>query len=432
MSNTLIPDSSSDVKSTLTSNWLMQRGWASVLGIGAFLGVGIAVQIAGSAAIAALLIAAIATIGAELNAAQMAASRAPDRQGDRGLNLSASSPWLSFIANWALLLAKLTTAAIAASGFAGYLLSLLGQPNLFWLMPIALLLVAIVSAVFVIKLPPAKISQPILLVILLLLLLFFLGTGLKSFSGGQFLFNFSRSLSSVHETSWVTCLQASALMFFAYTEHQRLPPFRRTASQPFLKAGIMLLTMALYVSLAVVGITQVGSPAFGEAAESLAPLAIALRQSGSDGTQIVASGAVVVLGGIVANLVLEAAKTLRTMARQQDAPQIFARSNFAASKATVAVGGAIVGLILTLEVETLWSFGAFAALLSAIMTHLEVLSLPAARRIYPRLWTGISLVICLFLAFWITPKVWLVSLGLAVVGLVWRGINQWVKQQSEG
>ena len=417
MSNTLIPDPSADVKSRLTSQWLMQRGWASVLGVGAFLGVGIAVQMAGSAAIAALLIAAIAAIGAELNAAQLAA-----------IPSLASSPWLNFTANWALLLAKMITAAIAASGFAGYLLSLLGQPNLSWLMPIALLWVAIVSALFAIKLPPAKIAQPILLIILLLLLLFFLGAGWKGSLDSQ-LSPISQAVRS--SASSVTCLQASALMFFAYTDSQRLPPFHQRQQSDRIKAAMTLLMMGLYVCIAWVGMSQMGAQAFGEAAGTNAPLAIALRLSGLvSSSQLVAVGAVVGLGGIVANLVLEAAKTLQGMARQQDAPQLFTRS--ASPIATVAVGGAIVCLILTSEVETLWSFGAFAALLYAIIVHLAALKLSASQRIYPRLLTGISFSLCLFLAFWINPKVWLVSLGLAAVGLVWRGINQWVKQQSDG
>ena len=417
MSNTLIPDPSADVKSTLTSQWLMQRGWASVLGIGAFLGIGIAVEMAGSAAIAALPIAAIAAIGAELNAAQLAA-----------IPSSASSPWLNFTANWALLLAKMITAAIAASGFAGYLLNLLGQPNLSWLMPIALLWVAVLTTLFAIKLPPAKISQPILLAILLLLLLFFLGAGWKGSLESPLLPSFSQAVRS--SASFGICLQASALMFFAYPDSQRLPPFHQRPQSDRIKAAMTLLTMGLYLSIAWVGISQMGSQAFGEAAGTNAPLAIALRLSGLvSSSQLVAVGAVVVLGGIVANLVLEAAKTLQGIARQQDAPQLFARSS---PIATVAVGGAIVCLILTSEVETLWSFGAFAALLYAIIAHLAVLNLSASQRIYPRLLTGISFSLCLFLAFWINPNVWLVSLGLAAVGLVWRGINQWVKQQSEG
>ena len=416
MSNTLLPDSSTDVKSRLTSQWLMQRGWASVSGVGAFLGVGVAVQIAGSAAIAALPIAAIAAIGAELNATQLAA-----------IPSLASSPWLNFTANWALLLAKMITAAIGASGFAGYLLSLLGQPNLFWLMPIALLWVAIVSAIVAIKLPPAKISQPILLAILLLLLLLFLGAGWKGLLDSQLL-PVSRSVRS--SASFGTCLQASALMFFAYTDSQRLPPFHQRPQSDRIKAAMTLLTMGLYVCIAWIGINQMGSQAFGEAAGTNAPLAIALRLSGLvSSSQLVAVGAAVVLGGIVANLVLEAVKTLQGMARQQDAPQLFARSS---PIATVAVGGAIVCLILTSEVETLWSFGAFAALLYAIIAHLAVLNLSASQRIYPRLLSGISFSLYLFLAFWLNPNVWLVSLGLAAVGLVWRGINQWVKQQSDG
>ena len=433
MSNILLPGSSSDVKLTSIAPWLMQRGLASVLGTGMFVGVGIIVNVAGTTAIAAIPMAAIAALCTELNAAQLATLEHYQGSRDRGFN-----PWLGFTADWALLLSKLATAAIAASGFAGYLLNLFGQSNLFWLMPIALLLVVILTALFLARLPAAKVSQPILLAIVLVLVFFFLEASLKSLPNSHFGLRFpvapsSFSLATFSPKALSSFLQASALMFFAYTESRRLPTVHPSVPMrpPLLKAGTTLLTMLLYLSIAIVGIGTVGSQAFGEAADSLAPLAIVLRQIRQvSSSQLVAAGAAVVLCGIVANLMLEAARSLQAMAQQQDAPDRFARFNTMGSPsvAVAAVGGAIVCLILMLEVDTLWAFGAFAALLSAVLTHLTVLNLSATRR--SRLFTGISLGICLLLAFWINPKVWLVSLALAVVGLIWRGINEWVKQQS--
>ena len=436
MSNTLIPGSSSDVKLTSIAPWLMQRGLASVLGTGMLVGVGMIVNVAGATAIAAIPMAAIAVLCTELNAAQLATLQIEHYQGGeyRGSSERGFNPWLGFTADWALLLAKLATAAIAASGFAGYLLNLFGQSNLFWLMPIALLLIASLTALFLARLPAAKASQPILLAIVLMLLFFFLESSLKSLSNNQFglrfpVASFSFSSATFSPKALSSFLQASALMFFAYTESRRLPPHPSVPIRYPLKAGTTLLTMLLYLSITIVGIGTVGSQAFGEAADSLAPLAIALRQMGQvSSAQLVAAGAAVILCGIVANLMLEAARSLQAMAQQQDAPDRLARFNAMGSPsvAVAAVGGAIVCLILMLEVETLWAFGAFAALLYAVLTHLTVLNLSATRRLF----TGISLGICLLLAFWINPKVWLVSLALAVVGLIWRGINEWVKQQT--
>ena len=431
MSNTLLPGSSSDVKLTSIVPWLRQRGLASVLGTGMLVGVGMIVNVAGATAIAAIPMAAIAALCTELNAAQLATLQVEQYQGSRG----GFNPWLGFTADWALLLAKLATAAIAASGFAGYLLNLFGQSNLFWLMPIALLLVVSLTALFLTKLPAAKVSQPILLAIVLVLGFFFLEASLKSLPNNHFGLRFPVASSSLSSTTFApkalpNFLQASALMFFAYTESRRLPPIHSSVLMRHpLKAGTTLLTMVLYLSIAVVGIGTVGSQAFGEAADSLAPLAIVLRQMRQvSSSQLVAAGAAVVLCGIVANLILEAARSLQAMAQQQDAPDRFARFNAMGSPsvAVAAVGGAIVCLILLLEVETLWAFGAFAALLSAVLTHLTVLNLSPTRRLF----TIISLGICLLLAFWINLKVWLVSLGFAVVGLIWRGINEWVKQQT--
>ena len=49
-----------------------------------------------------------------------------------------------------------------------------------------------------------------------------------------------------------------------------------------------------------------------------------------------------------------------------------------------------------------------------------VLRLPVENRLYPRAFSYIGLVLCLSLAFWVEPKVWLTGLILIFAGFVWR------------
>ncbi|MBD3884338.1 APC family permease [Phormidium tenue FACHB-886] len=422
MPETLSPNSS-NLKST-GKPWqrVVQREFP--LGIGAFIGVGTAVNLAGSGALAALIVAAIAALWADLNAAQLTA--APLSAADRF-----SSPWLGFTANWALLLAKATAAAVAALGFAGYLLHALGQANVLWLVPIALCLTAGSAFLLYLRLLPAKLFQILLLAVTLLVLLFCFGIGLlKVLPNSESLSRFTPASSS----SIANMLQASALLFFAYAGHPSPHP-DRSGNDGAVKTTVWvkLLTLLLYLGAAGLGIGAIGAQAFGDAADTyVSSLAVALQQiSGSGSSRLVATGAAVVLAGVVFNLSLQAARLLQMMAQQQDVPRLLARGTGTPIAAIVAVGGTIACLMLMADIQTLWSFGAFASLLYAILVHLAVLKLPGEQRSYPRVFTGISLGVCLFLAVWISFKIWLISLGLIGVGLVWRGINQWVKEQSQ-
>lgn len=423
MPETLSPNPSSNLKPA-GKPWqqVVQREFA--LGIGAFVGVGIAVNLAGSGAIVALIVAAIAALWADLNAAQLAA--APLSAVDRF-----SSPWLRFTANWALLLAKATAAAVAALGFAGYLLSAFGQVNVLWLVPIALSLTVGTAVLLSIRRLPVRGPQLLLLAVTLLVLLFCFSIGLlkvapDSESWSRFALASSGSIANI--------LQASALLFLAYAGYLSIPADRPEPAKA--AKGIVwmkLLTLLLYLGVAGMGIAAIGAQAFGDAADTyVSSLAVALRQIGGLGSsQVVAVGAAVVLAGAVFNLALQSVRLLQTMAQQQDVPRLLARGTDTPRAATLAVGGTIACLMLMADMQTLWSFGAFASLLYAILTHLAALKLPSEQRSYPRVFTGVSLGTCLFLAVWISFRIWLISLGLIGVGLVWRGINQWVKEQSQ-
>jgi APA family basic amino acid/polyamine antiporter len=90
--------------------------------------------------------------------------------------------------------------------------------------------------------------------------------------------------------------------------------------------------------------------------------------------------------------------------------------------AVIAVGIAIALLVLIGNVKTTWSFSAFTVLIYYLITNLAALKLTPEERLYPSLLTYIGLISCLFLAFWIEPKIWLLGLGLMIVGWIGRMI----------
>jgi basic amino acid/polyamine antiporter, APA family len=408
-------------------------GLSSVLGTGVFVAIGIVAHVANSGAIAAVVLAALVALWSELNAAQLWINRSAV-SGTYEYGYHYLSPWLGFTAGWAFLLAKVASAATAALGCAGYLWTALGQTEVLWLMPIALILVSILTLILLRGLHHAGFSNLLIVSITLASLLFFIGAGLPSIQTALPLPSPDSS-----EQPMASLLQATALMFVAYLGYGRMAYLGnavRTPRRSIPQAVVLtlLVSLVLYLGVAIVGIGSLGVQGFGATVDAdMAPLAVAAQQfSRAGGTQIVAVGAITSMLTVLLNLMLDCVQMLQSMSQQQDLPWRFARFNPAGTTPTaavIAVGGAIAGLIWIGDVSITWSLSAFSALLYYAITHLAVLKLSAQERIYPRLFTQLGLGICLFLAFWVNWQIWLVSLGLLVVGLIWRGINQWVNEQ---
>jgi basic amino acid/polyamine antiporter, APA family len=71
-------------------------------------------------------------------------------------------------------------------------------------------------------------------------------------------------------------------------------------------------------------------------------------------------------------------------------------------------------------VRITWSFSAFTVLIYYAITNLAALQLSDRDRLYPRWIAWAGLVACLFLAFWVETIIWVVGIGLIIVGLLWH------------
>ena len=109
-------------------DWLSAAimGLASVIGAGIFVSIGLAAEISGSAAIAALIVAGLLAACNSLNLAQLAVNH-PVSGGIYEYGYKYLTPWLGFTGGWIYLLSKTAVAATAALGFSGYLLNNLGM-----------------------------------------------------------------------------------------------------------------------------------------------------------------------------------------------------------------------------------------------------------------------------------------------------------------
>ncbi len=403
-------------------------GLGSIVGTGVFVSIGIAAGIAGPAVILAVVIGAIVATFNGLNSAQLAANHAVSG-GTYEYGYKYLTPWLGFTAGWMFLLAKTASAATAALGFAGYLLNITGLSSS-WVVPIALLAVVVLTLIVLTGIRRSNTANSVIVSVTLLSLGFFIVACLpRAATVGV------DNLTPFFKGDIGTVLQASALMFVAYTGYGRIATMGEEAREPrktIPKAMIvcLVLTMLLYIAVAAVGIGAVGAEVLGKATgqAKAAPLEAAARLvAGPGGAFVLAIGAMTAMLGVLLNLILGLSRVWLAMGRRRDMPRFLARLNQQGTTpywAVLVVGVAIALLVLLGNVKTTWSFSAFNVLIYYAITNLAALRLPPQERLYPQ-WVGwLGLASCLFLAFWVESSIWQIGLGLIVAGLIWHTIRQ--------
>ena len=224
-------------------------------------------------------------------------------------------------------------------------------------------------------------------------------------------------------------LQATALMFVAYTGYGRIATLGEEVKSPrrtIPRAMIMTLaaTMVLYLSVGFVAIALVGPKELALSAKtSVAPLLYAAQSLNMPWINVVLlTGAMTAMLGVVLNLILGLSRVALAMARRNDLPRSLSGVNERGvpRSATIFVFVIIGGLVLLGDVRISWSFSAFSVLLYYSLTNLCAILIEAESRLYPAWISWAGLIGCLSLALWITPKVVFIGLIVLLAGLVLR------------
>jgi APA family basic amino acid/polyamine antiporter len=416
-------------------------GLGSIVGSGVFVSIGVASGIAGPAVIAAIVLAAaVATFNA-LSSAQLAASH-PVSGGTYEYGYRYLRPWLGFAAGWLFLCAKSASAATAALGFAGYLLNLLGHTNppRQALVLIALSTVVGLTAIVLCGVRQSSRANAVIVSLTLLALLSFVVAGIPTAlsNGSANLTNFSGTVVTSPASFWPALLQATALMFVAFTGYGRIATLGEEVHDPRITIpraiGVTLWTSAaLYFSVALVAVASTGAAVIAGSTGAgspphTAPLELAARRFGVPGVPaVVAIGAMTAMLGISLNLILGLSRVVLAMGRRRDLPAATARLNTTGTTPTVAVvlvGIVIAALTLVGDVKATSSFSAFTILIYYAITNLAALRLPPSDRLYARWLTWAGLFTCLSLAFWVTVPAWLTGCAVLAVGLLWHATTR--------
>ena len=408
----------------------VMMGLGSIIGTGVFVSTGIASGIAGPAVVLAVILAAFVAIFNGLSSAQLAASH-PVSGGTYEYGYKYLNPSLGFIAGWMFLCAKSASAATAALGFAGYLLSVLDSTSQLWRMGLALAAVVILTVIILGGIRQSNLTNVIMVSVTLGSLLFFVLEGL-----GEVVANFSTNFMpffpppSAGVSPLRALFHATALMFVAYTGYGRIATLGEEVRDPartIPRAIIITLiaSMLLYVAVTVTAVGSVGAETFAIiTADTSAPLEVIAARIGVPGAGwLLTIGAMTALLGVLLNLILGLSRVMLAMGRRHDMPVAVARvskKGRTPEVAVVTVGVLIAILVLIGDIRTTWSFSAFTVLLYYAITNLAAYQLPADKRRYPRILAALGMLACLFLAFWVEPAIWITGSVLIVVGLGWR------------
>jgi APA family basic amino acid/polyamine antiporter len=403
-------------------------GLGSILGTGVFVSIALAYDAAGAGVVPAVVIAAAVAACNGFSSAQLAANF-PVSGGTYEYGHRTLTPALGFVAGWLFLCAKSLSAATAALGLAGYLLPLIGVDRA-WGTPTALGAVIVLTVLTASGLRRSMWGNAIIVTATVAALAAFIGCGLPGVlaAGDQV----PGRVGDFSATNWPGVLQASALLFVAYTGYGRIATMSEEVRQPrrVIPAAVivtLIVTMLLYGGVAVVLVWGVKGEWVASTSIQASPLQAAATQLGVGGwlPMVVTVGAITAMLGVLLNLILGLSRVLLAMGRRGDMPSLTARLSADGSSPTTAVivmGGIVAALVGIGSVKTTWSLSAFTVLIYYALTNAAALRLSPDKRLYHPWVAWCGLVSCAGLAWWVQPRYWMIGLGVIAAGLAWRWI----------
>jgi basic amino acid/polyamine antiporter, APA family len=385
-------------------------GLGSIVGTGVFVSLGLAVDLAGSAVVWAVVIAAAVATCNGLSSAQLAASN-PVSGGTYEYGYRYLNPAAGFTAGWLFLIAKSASAATAALGIAAY--AGIGAERL----P-ALVALAVVTGLVLVGLRRSNQANVVVVTVAIGSLL-----ALVAVSWSE-----AMAAPAGDPGSGTQLAEAAALVFVAFTGYGRVATLGEEVHSPRRTIPIaVVLTLAasatVYVLVAFVQ-SRLGTAPAGSGSP-LVPIGEAV--GGTALASLVRIGALAAMVGVLLNLVLGLSRVALAMGRRNDLPTVFARVHREGRSPTPAIllmAGVVAAFVAVGDIRTTWSFSALTVLVYYALTNLAALRQPPEERRFPRMVQYAGLLGCLALAVFIDPTMWAWGSGLVAAGLIWHRIRR--------
>jgi APA family basic amino acid/polyamine antiporter len=363
-------------------------GLGSMIGAGVFAAFGPAARAAGTGLLLGLAIAAVVAYCNATSSARLAAIY-PESGGTYVYGRRRLGPFWGYLAGWAFVVGKTASCAAMALTFAAY-----ATPgHLRWTAAAAVVALTAVSLSGVQK--AAWATRVIVLVVLVVLA----GVVVACFAGG------TAATAHLHPFPGGSAhgvLQAAGLLFFAFAGYARIATLGEEVRDPArtIPRAIALalgITVAVYAAVAVAALSAVGP---GSLAHSAAPLRAAV-DAGSLHRFVPAvqvGGAVAALGSLLA-LLLGVSRTTLAMSRDRHLPHALAAlENDVPRNAELAVGVAVLVLVLAADLRGAIGFSSFAVLGYYAIANASAFTLTPAEHRPPRWLPVLGVIGCAVLA----------------------------------
>jgi APA family basic amino acid/polyamine antiporter len=386
-------------------------GLSAMLGAGVFVAFAPAARAAGSALLVGLAVAALIAFCNAVASAQLAAVH-PSSGGTYLFGRVVLGPWWGFLAGWGFVVGKTASCAAMAMTFAAYAVPAAGWSQ------------RAVAAAVVVLLTAANlrgVTRTAAMARVLLAATVVLVVGFVVLAATLPLASAPAPLQPRGGAAGV--LQAAGLLFFAFAGYARIATLAEEVRRPEAigRAILVALGTAVVLYLAV-GITLVR--VLGAAlADSTAPLAAAVEALGAGWTSpVIRAGAAAASLGALLALLAGVGRTTLAMARERDLPRSLAsidERHRVPDHAQVAIGAAVVALVLVTDLRGAIGFSSFGVLVYYFVANAAALRQPDEERRWPRALQVVGAAGCLTLAFALpAPAVLsgLVVLGLGVLG----------------
>ena len=390
-------------------------GLAAMIGAGIFVVSGIGTRIAGSAVIAAFIIAGVVALFNALSSSELAAA-IPREGGTYEYARRLLSPKVGFMAGWFFVSSKMLESATIALAFGAYISLVLNfDPRLFGVMAVLAL-----TLINVLGIRASTDASKIMTVIKVGVLAAFAFFGLSAVKAANFVPFAPSGLQGV--------LTASAIVFFAYTGYARIATLGEEIKEPrktIPKAILVSLaiTIVVYVSVVTVGIGLVGVQKFGGSDSPIAAAASVL--GGSVWVALVIFGAAVATLSVLLSDLLSSSRTVFAMARNTDFPQVLSQMrNVNPVNSVIVTSAVVLALVLTGSLVQVAALTSLTILIYYAVTNISALKLQPEKRLYSRVIPIAGLISCLALVVFLPLEQWLWTAVLVVIGLVYMMIRK--------
>jgi APA family basic amino acid/polyamine antiporter len=391
-------------------------GLAAILGAGIFAVIAPAAGLAGSAVLVSLGIAAFVALCNALSSAQLAAVL-PRTGGTYEFGRRMLGPWWGFGAGWMFMVANTVGPGVIALAFGGYLHAVVER------VPARDAAVLAVRAMTCINAAGIRRSVRITDVVVVLSIFSLVAVVLIGLPGGRV-----ANLAPFAPQGISGVLEATGLLFFAYTGYSRIATLVEEVKNPaktIPRATVIALCSAtmLYVLVAFTALTVLGPVRLSGSSSPLSDAMVAVGSAA--GVAIVAGGALLTTFNEGLSDLLGVSRVTFAMSRGTDLPRPLSKMDGTRNpwRSVVFVGAIAMFVAAFAPFEVAVAVSSFGTLLYYTVTNLSALRLKKGQRMFPRVLAGAGVVGCVGLAFSLAPYEVGVGLVILLAGLAFRRVR---------